>query len=131
VKALLLLVAAALSAAPAPSYNAMIHGVWHNPDNTVSVRIDNCGDGLCGTVIQASPSAIADARDAGYPGLIGMQLMSGYRADGPGHWSGTVFVPDLGRSFSSHIKLLDPNRARIAGCLFRSVFCMSQTWQRQ
>jgi uncharacterized protein (DUF2147 family) len=107
-----------------------IAGFWRNPDDTVVVRISPCGENLCGTVVRAAPQAIADSAEAGYPALIGMRLMHDYRPARPGHWLGTVFVPDLGRSFSSKIDLIDSDHARIAGCLWRQHFCKSQVWQR-
>jgi len=107
-----------------------IYGIWRNPMGTVDVRIEACGDRLCGKVARASAEALADARDSGYPGLIGLELIQDYRAERPGRWVGTVLVPDLGHSFSSHIDLIDPNHARIAGCLWRQVFCKSQVWRR-
>jgi len=133
----ILALAAALGLAAAPSGAASssppgnpIRGLWRNPMRTVEVRIDECGEHLCGVVVGAASEALADARDSGYPNLIGMELMRDYRADRPGHWVGTVFVPDLGHSFSSHIELLDTNHARIAGCLWHQHFCKSQVWER-
>jgi len=124
-----LLAAAPSGAAAAPPANP-IRGLWRNPMRTVEVRIDECGQQLCGVVVGAASEALADARDSGYPNLIGMELMRDYRADRPGHWVGTVFVPDLGHSFSSHIEMVDTNHARIAGCLWRQHFCKSQVWER-
>jgi len=126
VPALLLGAAARLPASP----NTALHGVWRNPDGTVEVRIEDCGANVCGIVTSAAEEAIKDARDTGYPNLVGMQLLRNYRADRPGHWVGTVLVPDLGRSFSSHIDLVAANRARITGCLWHQYFCQSQVWQR-
>lgn len=134
--AALLLAASAASAHqgasphPAISPNAALHGVWRNPPGTVEVRIEDCGPNLCGVVTNAAQEAIQDARDTGYPALIGMQLLRDYRADRPNHWAGTVLVPDMGRSFSSHIELIAENRARITGCLWHQFFCQSQIWQR-
>ena len=83
-----------------------------------------------GTVVAASPVAAADARAAGYPALVGMQLMRRYVPAGPARWQGTVFVPDIGRSFSSHIDLVDADHARVSGCLFGQFLCRSQLWRR-
>ncbi len=135
-----LLIAAALASSPAgartcspkplPPANAAIHGVWRNPYNSVDVRIEDCGDQLCGVVVGATAEALTDARDSGYPNLIGLQLLRDYRADGPCHWSGTVLVPDLGHSFSSHLVLIDPGHVRIAGCLWHQFLCKNQIWRR-
>lgn len=126
----LALILAGSAAFSAPSPNAALHGIWRNPMGTVEVKLEDCGEQLCGTVTGANPEALADAKESGYPHLIGMQLMHGYRADRPGRWVGTVFVPDLNHSFSSHIDLVDANHARIAGCLWHQHFCVSQVWQR-
>ena len=109
---------------------ADLRGVWRNPDRSVLVRIDQCGGEICGVVVGANAEAIADARDGGYPQLIGMTLLYGYHATSPVHWVGRVLVPDLGHIFSSHIDLIDPRHARIAGCLFRQHLCQTQVWER-
>lgn len=110
--------------------NLALHGIWRNSYNSVDVRIDDCGINVCGVVVGATPEALSDARDSGYPDLVGMQLLSDYHADGARRWSGTVFVPDLGHSFSSHIEMIDADHAKIAGCLWRQFICKSQIWRR-
>lgn len=107
-----------------------LRGSWRNPDGSVTIRIDECGGKLCGTVVAASAEAIADAHDGGTDHLVGTRLFDGYRRDGANHWSGVVFVPDLGHSFSSHIVLIDHDHARVAGCLLGRFLCQSQIWQR-
>ena len=108
-----------------------LRGVWRNPDGSVTIRVDQCGNRLCGWVVAASEESINDARDGGTPHLIGTQLFEDYRRDGGNRWSGVVFVPDLGHRFSSHIVLIDHDHARIAGCLIGRFLCQSQIWQRQ
>jgi uncharacterized protein (DUF2147 family) len=127
---LLSLVIALLVGASPPQPNSALQGDWRNPKGTVEVRIGACGASLCGTVIDASPSAIADARDSGYPQLVGMQLLHDYHAAGQRKWQGTIFVPDIGRSFSSHIDLVDADHVRISGCLVGRFVCKSQLWRR-
>jgi len=107
-----------------------LRGVWCNPDASALVRIDQCGREFCGTVVNATREAQADARDGGYPHLIGLRILYGYHADGERHWVGRVLVPDLGHVFSSHIDMVDPNHVRVAGCLFRQHLCQTQTWHR-
>lgn len=123
-----------LAAAPLATASAAVPselaGLWRNPDGSVLVRIEACGAEICGTVVGATATAQADARDGGYPQLIGLRILFGYRPHGVRHWIGRVLVPDLGHVFSSHIDLVDGNHARIAGCLFRQHLCQSQTWQR-
>jgi len=126
--AALLLLAGATGAVAAPS--ADIAGLWRNPDGSVLVRIAPCGDEICGTIVGATPTAQADARDGGFTHLIGLSILYGYHAHGQHHWEGRVLVPDMGHVFSSHIDLVDPSHARVAGCLFHQHLCQTQLWQR-
>lgn len=129
-KSFLLFLVAGLSVAAAPQPSSVLQGFWRNPKGTVEVHIDACQTGMCGTVVSASASAVADARDSGYPALVGMQLLYGYHAAGPAEWQGTIFVPDIGRSFTSHIDLVDSDHVRVSGCLIGKFLCKSQLWRR-
>lgn len=125
-----LLTFAATVAAAAPPMEATPLGTWENPRHTIAVRVASCGAQLCGKIISASPKAIADARDAGVDNLIGTELLRDYRPSGNNRWSGTVYVPDMGRSFSSRIVQIAPNKLRISGCLVAGFICKSQDWTR-
>lgn len=130
---LFLLLAAALAPAPAamiaPQASPVV-GVWANPKGTLTVRTAPCGDALCGIVVWAAATAQADARDAGAGRLVGMQLLQDYRHVGRDSWAGRVYVPDMGRSFSSRLRLTAPDRLTISGCLVAGFFCRSQQWHR-
>jgi uncharacterized protein (DUF2147 family) len=125
-----LLICAATAAYAAPPTAVTPIGTWQNPKHTIAVRVEQCGSELCGKIVSATPEALADARDAGVTNLIGTELLRDYRSAGPGRWSGTVYVPDMGRSFSSHIVQPAPNTLRISGCLIAGFLCKSQDWTR-
>lgn len=119
------------SAAPAGSVQSdPIYGVWRNPRGTIDIRTAPCNDGLCGAIVRASPQAVADAKDAGVTTLIGLELLQDYHRAATGRWTGLVYVPDMGRSFSSHIEQVGPDQLRISGCLWRGWVCKSQLWHR-
>jgi uncharacterized protein (DUF2147 family) len=123
------LIALALTGASAPPPS--IVGTWSNPRATIALRIQPCGGGICGTIVWAAPRAMADAAEAGTPRLIGLQLLSDYVPTGAHRWAGRVFVPDMGRSFSSHIDQTAPDTLRISGCLVGQWLCRSQSWTRR
>ncbi|MET0307635.1 MAG: DUF2147 domain-containing protein [Sphingomonas sp.] len=125
---LLMIAATAVQAAP-PAADTPI-GTWQNPRRSIAVRVEMCGSQLCGKIVSATPEALADAKDAGVTNLIGTELLRDYKPTSPGHWSGTVYVPDMGRSFSSHIVQATPNTLRISGCLIAGFICKSQDWTR-
>lgn len=127
------LLAVALSSGPALAVSAPVRppeGLWIGPHNNVAVRTGPCGDRLCGWVVWADDEAQSDARDGGVARLVGTELLEDYRADGPNHWRGTVFVPDMGRRFASQIDQLSPGQMRVKGCILGGLLCKSQNWTR-
>ena len=115
-----------------PAAGDPVIGKWSNPRGTLAVETAPCTGGttLCGAIIWASQEAMSDARDAGITKLIGTQLLSDYRRTSQTSWSGTVYVPDMGRSFSSRIKQTTPHELTISGCLIGGFLCKSQVWHR-
>lgn len=105
-------------------------GLWLNPHGSVAVRTGACGDSICGWVVWASDAAQRDARESGIDRLVGTELLEDYRPSGPARWSGTVFVPDMGRHFSSEIDALSPAQLKIKGCILGGLICKSQVWSR-
>ena len=105
-------------------------GVWRNPSNSVHVRAEPCGARMCGVVVWASDKAKADAARGGTPQLIGARLFRDFRQEKPGVWRGRVFVPDINKTFSGTVSVLDPNRIEGKGCLVGRIGCKSQIWTR-
>jgi uncharacterized protein (DUF2147 family) len=106
----LALVGSAAEAAPPP-------GVWANPANTVHVAFQRCGSAMCGTVVWANAQAKADAQRGGTERLVGAQLFRGFVEEAPGRWAGEVFVPDIGRTLSGTLTLVDERTLTGEGCL--------------
>lgn len=119
----------AFSAANAGEQDAVI-GTWRNLRDTMHIEIRPCGESVCGKVIWASDQAIADARGGGTRDLIGTQVFRDFRQDSAGNWYGKVFVPDLNRTFSGTIVLVDHNTLKGAGCLIGRVLCKSKVLVR-
>ncbi|MEG3125309.1 DUF2147 domain-containing protein [Sphingomonas sp. GB1N7] len=117
--------------APAVAAPNPVLGTWVNPKHTLAVETAACeAGGLCGAIVRANEQALADARDAGVPQLIGLQLLQDYHPAHGGVWSGRVYVPDMGRSFSSRIEQVSPDALKISGCLVGGFLCKSQVWRR-
>jgi uncharacterized protein (DUF2147 family) len=130
IAALLLMLAGAPAGGGTTATRDLPVGLWQNPKATLRVRTAPCGDALCGAIAAATPTAEADARDAGIDHLIGIELLRDYRRIGPDRWAGTVYVPDMGHSFSSRIERLSPDTLKISGCLIGGFLCKSQIWKR-
>jgi len=121
---------ATVPGAPGARPDAVI-GRWANPRGTLAVETAPCAGGaLCGRIVWASAQARAEARGAGLPDLVGTQLLRGYRRNRTGSWEGTVFVPDMGRTFPSRLRQTSPVTLTISGCVVGGLLCKSQVWHR-
>jgi len=121
---LLLTVASRLAAAPT------IAGTWRNPQGSVDVAMAPCGSRLCGTIVRASDRARDDAARGGTDRLVGTQLFRGLEADGARHWSGEVFVPDIGQTVAGTLTQVDAGTIEVAGCVIPGLVCQTQVWTR-
>ena len=131
VRRFLPLIAAVVAFLPATAHAAdRSFGVWKNPSGSVHVRAEPCGDKMCGTVVWANDKAIADARRGGTDNLIGLQLFRGFVHEKPGLWRGKVYVPDIAKTFSGTVSVIDRNTLKGAGCLLGRFGCKSQLWTR-
>ena len=57
--------------------------------------------------------------------------MRQYHPTNGGEWEGSVFVPDLKRTFYSRLYRLSDKQIRISGCILGGLICKYQTWTRQ
>jgi len=106
-----------------------LFGVWRNPGNSVHVEIMACAESICGVVVWASEKARRDARKGGTETLVGTGLLQDLTRVGPDSWRGKVFVPDLRRTVTGTVTLMDASRFRARSCAL-GVICKSQVWQR-
>ena len=122
---------AALAAVPATaSAKAALEGQWRNPKGSVTVRLAPCGDGWCGTVVDASSKAKATARKGGTPHLIGTRILSGVRPSGGGEYKGRAFDPKRNLHAPATIRLLGPSTLVVKGCVLRGIICKEQRWKK-
>ena len=116
--------------ASAQSSGEDLFGVWSNPSGSVHVRIAPCEAQLCGTVVYASDKAKADAAKAGTPELIGINLFRKFEPRDNGSWRGKVLVPDLKRTVSGTLKMVDASALAVQGCVYGHIACKAQRWTR-
>ncbi|WP_421695010.1 DUF2147 domain-containing protein [Aestuariivirga sp.] len=114
-------------------------GVWRMSNGKVTVRVSSCGARLCGTVV-----ALKKPRDdKGRPRLdkenpnpslrrrpvVGLTILSNMQAAGDGYWTGTIYNPDDGNTYSSNMKLQGSRTMTVNGCV-AGVFCKSMKFIR-
>jgi uncharacterized protein (DUF2147 family) len=110
-----LIALAALAFTDAAPAFANVEGVWLVKDGS-TMRIRNCGDGVCGYIASNAP-APADSSQ-GSRSMIGVQVLSSMRPAGPGKWTGRLYNPKDGNTYTGNLIEIGPDAIRIEGCMF-------------
>lgn len=105
-------------------------GDWKNPQGSVHIKLESCGDARCGIVVWANAKAKADALEGGTANLIGTMILRDFRETADGKWEGKAFVPDIGKEFSGIATFENDSTLTVKGCLIGHFGCKSQTWTR-
>lgn len=114
-------------------------GVWRMENGRVTVKVSPCGGNLCGTVVglkkphdnegkprldKENPNPALRSRP-----VIGLTILSNMKPRGEGYWSGTIYNPDDGNTYSSNMTLQSGDTIRVRGCV-AGVFCRSMKFIR-
>jgi uncharacterized protein (DUF2147 family) len=114
---------------PTAVYAADPRGVWSAGEGRIHVKIDRCGDVLCGRIVWVSEAEAKDASRKGQPPILGVKLLSDLKpsTDRSDQWEGNVYNLQDGRTYSVYLR---PNSKAmdVEGCLL--VFCRTQVWPR-
>lgn len=117
------LLAPVLSAAqPAPE----LFGEWWTPGFGARVRIEPCGDAVCGRIVWAWDTApdIADKSP-----LVGRQVVELMRPQAGGRWGGgRLYNPEDGRHYQGSLHLRSAENLLVEGCVL--MICRKQVWRR-
>lgn len=102
---------------PTPAAAASPLGIWMTEKNEGKIRIENCGNDICGYAMDKKTDA------NGQKILINMK-------PGDNEWAGKIYDPKSGSTFDSTIALKGNDALRVQGCAFGGMFCGGQTWTR-
>lgn len=109
-----------------------VAGTWLTEGGRSQVRIAPCGQSRCGTIIWTK----AEAKDVNNPdpakrdkSLVGLQMFRGARPTGDS-WTGELYNPLDGRTYTGHAKLISPGQLELSGCVLAGLICKSQAWTR-
>jgi len=101
----------AVAAAPVHAPTTPL-GVWNTEKNGGMVRIEQCGQNLCGNAVPNGEKILINMKPSGT------------------RWTGRIHDPDSGKVYDSTIAMKGPNALRVQGCVFGGIFCGGQTWIR-
>jgi len=124
VLAALLLAGMAGTAGAAPN---TITGEWWTPGFNARVRIEPCGDAVCGRIVwlwDDTPKGIVDKAP-----LIGRTVIDRMvEAEGNQWRGGRLYNPEDGRDYKGSLQLRSPTRLVVDGCVL--FVCQTQVWRR-
>ncbi len=131
--------AAALAMAGfSPALAADPTGVWVMSSGKVTVRVNNCGKGLCGSIIALKKPLSKDGKpkvDKENPDpalrsrpLIGLSILKGVKPESEGVWVGAIYNPDDGRTYSAKL-WLEGDVMKVQGCV-AAVLCKTNKFVR-
>lgn len=124
-------VALALACFATPAAAQSATGTWLTQSGETRVRVAPCGGNLCGTIIwQKTPSKDVNNPDASKKGrnVVGINMIT-MKPAGDKKWSGTLYNPQDGKTYSGTLTQTGDNSLSLSGCV-AAVFCRSQTWTR-
>ena len=102
---------APVAAAPASAPTTPL-GIWATEENKGNVRIEQCGQNLCGYAVNTGERILINMKPS------------------DSKWSGQIHDPDSGRNYDSTIAMKGTNILKVQGCAFGGLFCGGQTWKR-
>jgi uncharacterized protein (DUF2147 family) len=108
-------------------------GTWLNPDDKSNIELYKCGEGLCAKIsklvdAKATDEKNPDAAKRERP-IVGLVIMDGAKKSGANKWSGTLYNPTDGKSYSGTITVKSKDDVDLSGCV-AYVLCRTTSWTR-
>jgi hypothetical protein len=97
-------------------------GDWQTEGNKGTVRIERCGEAMCGYLINLTTDSKGDTI------LINMKPKSGSKSDAA--WSGNIYSRSSGHTYYSTMTMKGVNRLRVEACALGRFFCSGNDWTR-
>jgi len=123
----------ALGATGAIGQTANVNGVWLTSSGDTRVKISPCGGAWCGVIVWTRNGA----RDAKNPdpakrdrSLAGVQMISGMKRGADGNYSGQLYNPMDGKTYTGKLQPVSATELKLKGCVMGGLICKSQTWTR-
>ena len=126
------LAASVLASLSLPANAQDATGTWLTASGETRVRIAPCGGNVCGTIVWTKDTGAKDVNNPNAAqksrNLVGVNMIS-MKPAGDKKWSGTLYNPQDGKTYSGTLTQNDANSLSLSGCV-AGIFCRSQTWTR-
>ena len=128
----LVLAATLLASLSLPAAAQDATGTWLTASGETRVRIAPCGAALCGTIVWVKNTGAKDDHNPNAAlksrSLVGINMIQ-MKPAGDKKWSGTLYNPQDGKTYSGSLTQNNANSLSLSGCV-AGIFCRSQTWTR-
>ena len=114
---------------------------WYTKDNKSKVEVYKCGDKICGKFVwlkeplkdDGTPKTDINNEDEGARNnpIIGLVMLKDFVQDMHDNhkWvGGTIYDPENGKTYSSHMTLIDDGKLEVRGYVGLPMFGRSQDW---
>ncbi|MBS0234597.1 MAG: DUF2147 domain-containing protein [Proteobacteria bacterium] len=97
-------------------------GVWMNDTGRGAIKIETCGNALCGNVVWVKSSADADG--------CGKQIIGDVKPVGGGRWdNGWIFSPEKGRKYDVELTPLSNGNLKVVGYAGLKFLSKTMIWK--
>jgi uncharacterized protein (DUF2147 family) len=93
-------------------------GDWETEGNKGVVRIEPCGQALCGYVLDPATGAKGEA------------VLVDMKSKAASEWAGNIYSRDSGDSYYATVTLKEPNTLRVEACVIWRFWCSGNAWNR-
>ena len=108
-------------------------GTWLNPDDQSNIELYKCGEGLCARITKLVDAKATDEKNPDTAKrtrpIVGLVIMDGAKKSGANKWSGTLYNPTDGKSYSGTVTIKTKDAVDLSGCV-AYVLCRTTTWTR-
>lgn len=116
-------------------------GLWQNEEKRATFEIFKCGDKLCAKIVSlvepndknGKPRTDIENPDPKLKTkpMLGLVFMKNFGYDEDETWeNGTIYDPKNGKTYSSYLKMLGPDKIEVRGYVGFSMIGRSQMWTR-
>ena len=109
-------------------------GRWLTASGNLEIEIAPCGEALCGTVVKVlannSMAEPGKTMAADTPSPLGMKIMTDFKPDGDGQWSGSIFNRENGKTYDCTMSILAQDQLKIRPYVLLPLFGKTQVWTR-
>lgn len=114
-----------------------VDGIWALKSGKITVRVSECGDGICAVIVgmrepevNGKPKVDKENPDPALRKrpIMGLSILSGMRRSGDGEWTGYLYNPDDGNTYSATLRQRG-EIIKVEGCV-GGILCKTKTFVR-